>query len=191
MLFLLNLILLSLNEAKTSETISSANEPFIFNSTTSQFQMNTRAAKIPIFIKRNFDLSGAFLNSSSSKFIMATSIEYEKSAVNYTVPNGYALGFINLDANLVGKDVVEVVYFQYVKNQFDQLELLKIVSNHTVIVTTPSTTLDIILQVYGISFGIVVSLFMGILLDLNTILKIVKMPIPVVVGILSVTKIFF
>jgi hypothetical protein len=186
---LIFLFIFAKNSVKSEPTgWNGLNEPFVFNSTLSKFPMNTRAGRIPVSILKNFNLSGALLRSTSTAIFDAKYIEFAGplDAANSTVPDGYQLGYVYIDANLVGKQSLEVVYFKYVKNHQNQIELVETIANHTVIVTTPSTVLDLIMQIYGIAFGVTVSTFMGILLDIKTILKIVKTPVPVVIGTLAV-----
>ena len=56
---------------------------------------------------------------------------------------------------------------------------------HEIIISSPQRLLDKIHMVYVIIFQTIVSIFMGLLIDVTTIVKIIKMPLPVVIGFVS------
>jgi hypothetical protein len=56
---------------------------------------------------------------------------------------------------------------------------------HDIIISSPQRILDKIHMIYVIIFQTIVSVFMGLLLDVKAIVKIIKMPIPVVIGFVS------
>jgi hypothetical protein len=56
---------------------------------------------------------------------------------------------------------------------------------HDIIISSPQRLLDKIHMIYVIIFQTIVSVFMGLLLDVQAIIKIIKMPVPVLVGFVS------
>lgn len=73
---------------------------------------------------------------------------------------------VDLDPILVGK----------VKIEFN---LANSTYLHTMIITQPKRVIDLIQQIYIIIFSLTTAIIMGILLDLDKLRKILKMPIPV------------
>jgi hypothetical protein len=56
---------------------------------------------------------------------------------------------------------------------------------HRVIVTRPERFIDTFQVIYIVVFSILISVIMGILLDVDTLVKIIKMPFPVFIGFIS------
>jgi hypothetical protein len=83
---------------------------------------------------------------------------------------------VHIKANLIGIKNIQLVYNANNKN---------ITLNHKVIVKTPERFIDQFQLVYVVFFSIIMSFIMGILLDIETLMKILKMPLPVIIGFIS------
>lgn len=98
---------------------------------------------------------------------------------NYTLlykPN--QLFVVRVRAKLVGTEYLEFEYF-------DSEKSTRVMQTHTVIVTRPERFIDDFQMVYIVVFSIFISVIMGILLDVDTLIKIIKMPFPVLIGFVS------
>lgn len=91
---------------------------------------------------------------------------------------------IRVRAKLVGIRNLEIEYLDQTssKNVQDS-RVVKL--EHRVIVTRPDRFIDTFQVVYIVIFSILISVIMGILLDVSTLIKIIKMPIPVLIGFIS------
>ena len=133
--------------------------------------MFSKFCKIPFCLKNNVNYT---LNVSEEyfKFLKIEPCITEEECLqnqglNCTLQN------ILIDPIIVGKGTIVI------KNQEN------IIQNYSVIVTSPQRKIDIFFQYYVIFFQAIISIFMGLLLDVKTLLKIIKMPIPVLIGILT------
>jgi hypothetical protein len=142
------------------------------------------------FILRNItDLKNLKVTSSNHKLLKIKSIDscndlnnYQKcpdiisfkSVANREIQlldkNIFAL---NLDSILVGKIII---FFNLNNNSY---------FNHSVVITQPKRIIDLIQQIYIIIFSLTTALIMGILLDIEKLKKILKIPIPVIIGFIS------
>jgi hypothetical protein len=64
----------------------------------------------------------------------------------------------------------------------DDLTRSRELFRHNVLVASPRRPIDWALDVYGFLFGTIISLLMGILVDRDALVKLVKMPKPVAIG---------
>ena len=105
----------------------------------------------------------------------------------YNVTNLY---LVYVRCRLVGIKDIEFSFKSSLKNGThlqetleDQIEYPKYV--HTIVIARPERFIDHILLGYVVFFSVVMSIIMGILLDIKTLLKIIQMPIPVLIGFCS------
>lgn len=139
-----------------------------------------------------------YLNSTKSDCI--TSYDFLiKSNPNLAL-NSLYLFLVYIKPRLVGMNSIEFVYndthyhhhdVEHVNdlndhdNDPDSFEFKTNYLFHTIIVTTPERLVDKIQLVYVVFFSCVMSIIMGILLDTDSLIKIIKMPIAVIIGFLS------
>lgn len=88
---------------------------------------------------------------------------------------------IRLKPKLVGIKNLEIEYTES-ENENSSLRLKFI---HRVIITRPERFIDSFQMSYIVVFSVLISVIMGILLDMNTLIKIIKMPLPVLIGFIS------
>jgi len=77
-----------------------------------------------------------------------------------------------LDANIIGKAKLEIS----VKENTQKYE-------QNVLIMQPMRLIDIIFTIYVWGFSLLISLLMGVMLDIHTLIKIIKIPIPVGIGL--------
>jgi hypothetical protein len=83
---------------------------------------------------------------------------------------------IKVDAKIVGKTNF---LFRIIKNDI----YIESEYKHNVIITSPVRFIDLFHEIFIGVFSIIISIIMGILLDTNTlIIRVIKTPIPVVIG---------
>jgi hypothetical protein len=126
--------------------------------------------------------------------------EYEENDVN-----SLNTAFIYIDAIIVGKTQLFLNY-NFTNEDFvlndkindedseneedhNRTNVMELTTSyylkHDIIISSPQRILDKIHMIYVIIFQTIVSVFMGLLLDVKAIVKIIKMPIPVVIGFVS------
>ena len=104
-------------------------------------------------------------------------LNYSSTSDNHFVINGKVENFDsneqNIGSYILGDNqtALELTTSYYLK--------------HDIIISSPQRLLDTIHMVYVIIFQTIVSIFMGLLLELKSLIKIIKMPIPVLVGFVS------
>jgi len=99
-------------------------------------------------------------------------------SLNLTSKSNSSTNFylVHMKANLVGVRNIQLVYNTNNKN---------VTLEHKVIVKRPERFIDQFQLFYVVFFSVLLSVIMGMLLDLDTLMKIVKMPIPVIIGFIS------
>lgn len=102
---------------------------------------------------------------SKAEFTLKTKVKNKFS--NYTVYTVY------LKPVIIGK-----AFINFSKNS----DVVSNSVNFKIIITQAKRKVDFIFNIWVWSFQTLISLMMGILLDKNTLLEIIKMPIPVLIG---------
>jgi hypothetical protein len=93
-----------------------------------------------------------------------------KNNLTKEIIDNYNIFSIKLDANIIGKAKLEIS----VKEQkYEQ----------NVIIMQPMRLIDIFFTIYAWAFALSISLLMGLILDVHTLIKIIKIPIPVGIGL--------
>lgn len=77
---------------------------------------------------------------------------------------------------------IKTLEIEYAENENNSIRF-KI--NHRIVITRPERFIDTFQMGYIVVFSILISVIMGILLDLNTLIKIIKMPFAVLIGFIS------
>jgi hypothetical protein len=96
---------------------------------------------------------------------------------------------IRLKPKLVGVKYINISYNNLTNNQNRNTSAScsssLVVLYHKVIISSPDRIIDKIQMIYVIFFSIVIAIIMGILIDLVTLFKIIKMPIAVLIGFIA------
>jgi hypothetical protein len=134
--------------------------------------MYGKTCKIPVYFQS--DVKIIFLSSDVRffkylKIEACNKTEYKTSTFNMT---DYTLKCILIDSIIVGKG--------YILMKFGNDSLI-----YDVIITSPERIIDFVQQYFIIVFQTIISIFMGVLLDVETIIKIIKMPKPVLIGFIT------
>jgi hypothetical protein len=169
-LFQLSLIFLSMNTIFSKTKI---NDLLILPVNSTKCAMLAKTCKIPLLIQNGIDIANLTYNQSTEEYFHI--IRIEQCIENCNSSNAtlnYTLNYILLNSIIVGKGSFSLKF----KDDNSIIE-------HQVIVTSPERIVDKIHQAYIIIFQTVISVFMGLLIDMNTILKIIKIPTPVLIGV--------
>ena len=144
----------------------------------------------------NFSTTSSLTASSSSLSSSAISmlnhtineclaIERLNTNKDYTYKNYF---LIRLKPKLVGIKYMEFSYSslsEYDNSSSSSIGLSVSTVRHKLVVTSPDRLIDTIQIVYVLFFSIVIAIVMGILIDLETLVKIIKMPVAVMIGFIS------
>lgn len=154
---------------------STKSEPMIiFQNNITDCPMYTESCPIQMLVSKNIALDELNVSYSGSNYfnfikIQACSNETKDCELESLNKSSYQTGLLVIKSIIVGKDTLHVQYEQYS-------------IDHTVIVTQPRRVIDKIHRVYLSIFQTVISTIMGILIDFEALKKIIKMPIPVIIG---------
>jgi hypothetical protein len=113
----------------------------------------------------------------SNEYKCSTIQEFLRNEEIYLYPN-YDILLIKVDSKIVGKTNF---IFQVIKNEV----YIEAEYKHNVIITSPDRFIDLFQQIFIGVFSIIISIIMGILLDTNTLVRVIKTPIPVVIGFIA------
>ena len=156
------------------------NNSILFPQNFTRCPMYGKPCKTLIFFQKDLNIS---FKSSESKFFKFLRIE---SCNDTNCFNNQKQSWFNMSLNyyqfklLVIESIIVGKAFILFKTDNDDL-----ITKHSVIITSPERLVDSIQTYYVIVFQALISVFMGILLDVKTIVKIVKMPIPVIIGFIT------
>jgi hypothetical protein len=95
-----------------------------------------------------------------------------KNNLTKEIADNYNIYNIKFDANIIGKAKLEIS----VKDNKEKYE-------QDVLIMQPMRLIDIFFTIYVWGFAILISLLMGLMLDVHTLIKIIKIPIPVGIGL--------
>lgn len=87
---------------------------------------------------------------------------------------------LHIKPKLVGIQHLELEYLTHAEE--DQQVVIQL---HKIVVTRPERFIDKFQLVYIVLFSTIIAIVMGILLDTDTLIKIIKMPLPVLIGFIS------
>ena len=103
----------------------------------------------------------------------------------YSDYNMSSLYLVYVKCRLVGIKNLEFSFDLPYSRNFSEVNADTLKFVHMVVVARPERFIDHILLVYVVFFSCVMSIIMGILLDIKTLLKIIQMPVPVLIGFCS------
>ena len=98
----------------------------------------------------------------------------KKDCLDYTDDSNLSKIFIIIKSIVVGKGIIRV-----------ENKITKEIIDSSILITQPERLIDFIHRIFIIIFQTVISTSMGILIDVKTILKIIKLPKPVLIGFLT------
>jgi hypothetical protein len=151
-----------------------AGSSIIFPQNLTNCPMYTESCPIQMLISKNVPIND--LNFTYNGLVYFSFVKYQACT---NVSNDckfenlneslYDPGLIIIQSIIVGKGTVQVQYGQ------SSVE-------HSVIITQPQRIIDKIWRAYLSIFQIMISTIMGVLIDIEALKKIVKMPVPVLIG---------
>ena len=152
----------------------SINELVIIPKISTSCPMYGKSCEIPVYFQKDVEI---IFQTSDNRFFKFLKIEtcnktddLQDKFSNSSTSFAYTLKCILIDSIIVGKGSILIKY--------DNDSMI----SHDVIIISPQRTIDFVQQYFIIVFQTIISIFMGVLLDLETIVKIIKMPIPVLIG---------
>jgi predicted permease len=174
------------------------NRPLIIvNTNQTKCRMAINNCEIDVLVKNSLDLSRLVFRVNNEKYFRFSSFEnctnqqkkclsFENfnrtiSEINISFKNvtaHYTIRKIRLNSVLVGNSSLSVFFNDYNVKEEDWPMMLE----HVLIATAPRRPVDIFFDAWTWSFGAIISLLMGILLDGQALLKIVKMPKAIAIG---------
>jgi len=141
----------------------------IFKQASTKCQMRL-TCKINLSIRKSLTIESLIIESNDQNIFEFDSIKQEK--INETIDEEYDEFIINYKAKMIGKSSLSI------KCKQNQTSLASI----DVIVVHYRQKIDIVFDIWVWSFQVIISFIMGILLDQESLIKIIKMPIPVAIG---------
>lgn len=107
-------------------------------------------------------------------------VEFKNYTRLYSIQQFFLL---RLKPRLVGIKYLELEYLTGESDDYLAHSLVK--QLHKIVITRPERFIDTFQLIYIVFFSTLIAIVMGILLDLDALFKIVKMPIPVLIGFVS------
>jgi hypothetical protein len=157
---------------ENTHQFSSDNSPnidIIFKQTSTKCQMRS-TCKINLLLRKSLKIENLAIESNDENIFGFDSIKQELS--NETNAEEYDTFTINYKAKMIGKSSLSIKCKQ---NQ-------TILGSIEVIVVHMRQKIDTVFDIFVWSFQIIISFIMGILLERESLIKIIKMPIPVAIG---------
>jgi len=190
-MFIFNCVLLFaalISQISTNAAVS-AHESFI--------QIHTNITKCPMFIphcripfslNKNVNPNDLHIDDGSTRYYIYQRMEFcdnrttlseddcklDKFNATESSVDKFRTGFFFIEPKLVAKVTLTI-------NDTQSNE----VHVHQVYIVQPNRVIDKVHQVYIIVFQSIISVVMGLLIDVKALVKIVKMPVPVLVGFFS------
>ena len=182
-------IVLLIKTVKTEVSDNSVNNnDVVYNTNSTRCNMYSIFCRVSVFVRKELNIEDLTIKSSDEHKFSYKSIELcpsQPETTNTTkldlgcmlknnltkeIIDNYNMYSIKLDANIIGKAKLEIS----VKEQkYEQ----------NVIIVQPMRLIDILFTIYAWAFALLISLLMGLILDINTLIKIIKIPIPVGIGL--------
>lgn len=145
------------------------------------------------FVKITSKYLISFVNFKSNKSKIFEFNMWKKCSFNQTntlpkdclkfkksIPTNRELYLLNIKPKLVGRAYLEVEYF--IDDNYTRTKTRMI---HSIVIKSPRRFIDVF-QIFYISFvSFIVAIIMGILLDTDSLISIIKMPISVGIGFIS------
>jgi hypothetical protein len=173
---------------------NSSSSWFVFGNTTTLCQMySTSFCKVPLLIRDGVDLDDIRVKvdqdhpyyrplkleyCDADRLLALDSSDCDNRGFSFDLYSGnYSRAFVIVQAIVIGKGELTLsLAHEGHQNKTNQ--------THTIIVTGPDRFIDQFYKIYVAVFQVLMSIFMGLLIDLKIIFKIVKIPIPVVIGLI-------
>ena len=183
------LLLIKVVSAEISNN-SVNNNQVIYNTNLTRCNMYSIFCRVSILVKKELNVEDLTIKSNDEHKFSYKSIElcpFQLETTNTTkldlgcmlknnltkeIIDNYNIYSIKLDANIIGKAKLEIS----VKDNKQKYE-------QEVLIMQPMRLIDIFFTIYVWGFAILISLLMGLMLDINTLIKIIKIPIPVGIGL--------
>jgi hypothetical protein len=146
-----------------------------FNTTTVTTPLAKSSA--PLFLSAAAATSSSVAAQLNSSLVECMSIEKLNRNRAYTSRNFF---LIRVKPKLVG-----IKYMEFVFTDAAVSTAPVVVIRHKVVITSPDRLIDTIQMIYVVFFSVVIAVIMGILIDLDTLIKIIKMPVAVIIGFVS------
>jgi hypothetical protein len=147
----------------------------LFGITNGLISFKTESTSCPMYTEKcKIELSMSALNESLIELPQIKSRYFKFIGFKFC-PNDTCIlnaSYIEIKPIIIGIDLFELKY----NNKSYE---------HNIIITSPNRFVDKLFQGYIIFVQLTVAIIMGILLDFNTLIKIVKMPLPVFIGFIS------
>ncbi|CAF0933362.1 unnamed protein product [Brachionus calyciflorus] len=171
-----------LNDADTNQ-----NNKTIFIDNKTECQMYQRNCFVKITSK--YLIRYVNMIPSKSKLFEFNQKSFKKCSLNQTlskecsklknhIPLNKELYLLNIKPKLVGRAYLDIEYL--IDDNYS-----RVIKRHIIVIKSPKRFIDVF-QIFYISFvSFLVAIIMGILLDTESLIQIIKMPIPVIVGFLS------
>lgn len=180
-------ILCSVKEFHFQE-IKNRTEKIIFNEKKTLCPLYSGICNIYLQVDENLNLDDLILESSSVAVFLFDSIEsctnidtnrsVECNSLSLNERNDSRKTFkISILPVLIGKANLSV-RIKDLNNQYNHNHII----NYNVIVSTPKRTIDLIFTIWTWVFQTLISFLMGVLIDRDSLIKIIKMPKAIFVG---------
>lgn len=150
--------------------------------------MFTPFCLIPFGIKKNLNPNELLINDGKTRYYNYQGMEFCDNQTTLSEED-CTLEKFNLTHDTA--EILRLGYF-YIRSKLVakvNLTIIDLKSNetyvHPIYIVQPNRVLDKVHQVYIIIFQNIISMIMGLLIDVKSLVKIVKMPIPVLVGFFS------
>jgi hypothetical protein len=187
-------VLLLIGFAKSNDE-TNRSELFVFDKPLTTCTMySTEFCKVPLLLSNHIDPNDVRLRThQDKKYFRIIKLEYcdERQIrlldpfdcdnetldwYNQTSPEqDYTRAFVIIDAIVVGKGNITISSQSYGNNESLHM--------HTILVAGPNRFIDQFYKVYVAVFQVLMSIFMGLLIDLKIIFKMIRIPIPVLIGL--------
>ena len=164
------------------------------------FRFHTNVTRCPMFVKfckigfaidKNLNISELVVSDGETRYYRFKSVELCEnrtripeeecelglSELNEADKDLFKAGYFFIQPKLVGKAALTVRFRENSLRNDTQDNV-----RHQIVITSPERIVDKIHLVSMIVLQSVISLIMGILLDVHSIMKIIKMPVPVLAG---------
>jgi hypothetical protein len=147
---------------------SRKNDEIIVQHSSSKCRMRL-TCKINVLIRKSLSIDSLIIESDESIFLFDT---IKQDSGNMTTDEEYDCFTIDYQAKMIGKSSL------IIKSKQNQSVLASV----EIIVAQYRQKIDTVFDIWVWSFQIIISLIMGVLLDTESLIKIIKMPIPVAIG---------
>lgn len=143
-----------------------------------------KICQLDLAIKNIFDLDQLVFESSDSKVFKLKSVgpcdskncptlaDFWFNETEKNFQNSFTIYSVKIEAILIGKASLQIF----------EKEKMILLTHTDIVVTQPQRIIDIVFIIWVWTFGVLISLLMGVLLDKDALVKIVKMPKAIMIG---------